>query len=87
MSTAQRIASTTLANSTSARSLDDTPAMLCDLGVNEFASARLERRDRAFLVTAHQAAVAGHIGCKNSGQSPFDTSFVHPNCLAQRGSE
>ena len=32
---------------------------------------RLERRERAGLVDAHEAAVADHIGGQNSGQTAF----------------
>ena len=44
------------------RRLDDAAAMLRNLGIDEFASVRLERCERAFLVDAHQAAVASDIG-------------------------
>ena len=59
---------------------DDTAAMLRDLGIDEFATVRLERCESAFLVNAHQAAVAGNIGCEDSGQPPFDPRLGHENC-------
>ena len=74
ISMAQRTASTALANSTSAPSpvvLTMRPAMLGDLWINEFAPVRLERRESAFLVYAHQPAVAGDIGGEDGGEPPF----------------
>jgi MFS family permease len=41
------------------------------LGINEFASERLKGCEGAFLVNAHQAAVASHIRGKNSCQAAF----------------
>jgi hypothetical protein len=35
--------------------------MLRDFGIDEFATARLKRCESAFLVNAHQAAVASNI--------------------------
>ena len=67
---AQRTASTALRKldkRTIACRLDDTATMLCDLGIDEFASARLERRESALLVNPHQAAVAGHVGREDGG--------------------
>ena len=77
---AQRTASTALANSTSAPSpvvLTMRPLMFGDLGIDEFASARLERCESAFLVNAHQPAVAGDIGREDGSQPPFDALLGH----------
>ena len=52
---------------TVARRLDDAAAMFGNLGIDEFATARLERCESAFLVNAHQAAVAGNIGREDGG--------------------
>ena len=59
------------------RGLDDAAAMLRDLGIDDFAPVRLECSKRAFLVEAHQPAVAGDIGSKDGCQPPFDTRFGH----------
>jgi len=45
--------------------------MLRDLGIDDFPPVRLERRERTFLVNAHQAAVAGNISRKDGSQPPF----------------
>jgi len=42
--------------------LDDAAGVLADLRVDERAAMRLEAFVRAFLVRAHQARVARHIG-------------------------
>ena len=52
--------------------LDDAAAMLGDLGVDQFAAERLQRRERAFLVRAHQPRVAGDIGRQDRRQPPLD---------------
>ena len=41
---------------------DDAPAMPGDTGIDQLAPARLELGERAFLVSAHQARIAGDIG-------------------------
>ena len=45
--------------------LDDAAAVLGDLGVDQFAPDRLQRRERAFLVGAHQPRIADDIGRQN----------------------
>jgi hypothetical protein len=47
--------------------LDDAAAVLGDLGIDEFATASLERSESAFLVNTHQAAVTGDIGREDGG--------------------
>ena len=42
--------------------LDDAPLVLGDLGVDQLVAMRLERGKRAGLVSAHEAAVADHVG-------------------------
>jgi hypothetical protein len=65
ISTAQRTASTTLANSTSRPS---PVAMLGDLRIDQFAPMRLQAGKGALLVDTHQTAVAGDIGRQNGRQ-------------------
>jgi hypothetical protein len=38
-----------------------------DLGIDEFATARLELRESTLFVDAHEAAVASNVGRKNGG--------------------
>jgi len=52
--------------------LDNAPAMLGDLGIDELAPVRLQPGERAFLVGPHQPAVAGDIGRQNGCQPPLD---------------
>ena len=49
--------------------LDDAAGMLADLRVDELAAMRLEAFVRAFLVRAHQARVARHIGGEDRGET------------------
>ena len=57
------------------------PAMLGDLGVDQFAADRLQRRERALLVRPHQARVAGDIGGQNGRQPALDP----PSWLISQG--
>ena len=43
--------------------------MLADLRVDELAAMRLEAFVRAFLVRAHQARIARHIGGEDRGET------------------
>ena len=52
--------------------LDDPSAMFIDLRVDERAAMRLWLRERAFLVLAHEPAVAGNIGRQNGRKPPLD---------------
>jgi hypothetical protein len=52
--------------------LNDAPAMLPDLRVDELAAMRFEAFERPFLVDSHQSRVARHIGCENRGETAFD---------------
>jgi hypothetical protein len=49
--------------------LDDAAGMLADLRVNELAAMRLEAFVRSFLVHAHQARIARHIGGQDRGET------------------
>ena len=51
--------------------LDDAAAVLVDLGVDQLAPNRLQRRERAFLVRAHQPRIAGDIGRQDRRQPPL----------------
>jgi len=71
-STAQRTASTTLANSTSMPSLVVlTIRLWCSaiFGSEELAAQRFEAFERAFLVHPHQPRIPGHIGGKDRGET------------------
>src|SRR5215469_17088667 len=48
-----------------AGSLDDAPAVLLDLRINQFPEMRSEPRVRAFLVCSHQARITGDISGEN----------------------
>src|SRR6266478_6265804 len=52
--------------------LDDAPAMRVDLGIDQFASMRLQPCKGSFLVCTHEPAVTGDIRGKNGGQPAFD---------------
>ncbi len=52
--------------------LDDAPAVLRDLGIDQLPPVRLHLAERAFLVGAHQPAVAGDVGRKNSREPPLN---------------
>jgi hypothetical protein len=52
---------------------DDAPAFLRDIRVYGLA-ALLQDIERAFLVFAHQPAIADHIGRENCGQTAFDAT-------------
>ena len=72
-SMAQRTASTTLRNSTSAPSpvrLTTRPVMHGDGRVDEVAAQRPEPRERALLVRAGEPAVADHVGGEDRGKLP-----------------
>src|SRR5262249_43638427 len=60
-----------------AGALDDPPAMLVDLGVEELASVGFQPRERALLVGAHQSAVAGDVSRENGREPPYDSLGGH----------
>ena len=57
--------------------LDDPAAMFGDLGIDQFLAMRLELAQRAFLIDAHQPAVAGNVGRQYRSQPAVDTVFRH----------
>ena len=46
--------------------------MLGDLGIDQFLAMRLELAKRAFLVGAHQPAIAGDVARENRGKPAVD---------------
>ena len=57
---------------TIARQLDYAAAVLGDLRLDELLAQRLQARDRAGLVSAHEATVADHVRGQNRRQPAFD---------------
>ena len=51
--------------------------MFGDLGIDEFLTVRLELAQRAFLISAHQAAIAGNVAGENRGQPAVHLVFGH----------
>ena len=58
-------------------SLTIAPLVLGDLAVDQFLAMRLQRRQRAGLVGAHEPAIADHVGSQYGGETPMDTFFSH----------
>jgi hypothetical protein len=66
-----------LDQSSVAGGLDNTSAVLLDIGINEFAPVCLEGRKRAFLVRAYEARVADDVGGEDSGETaPARSSII-----------
>ena len=63
--------------------LDDAAAMLGDLRVDQLAPDRLQPRERAFLVRAHQPRIADDIGRHDCRQTAFDPPFAHMEPVPQ----
>ena len=57
---------------TIARGLDHAAAVASDARFDQFSSARFDLGNRAFLVRAHQARIAGDIGSNDRDELPFD---------------
>src|SRR5260370_40597248 len=62
--------------------LDDAPTVLRNLRVHQFATAGLEACESAFLVSAHESAVASHIGGQDGGDLAFHTLGRHRGALS-----
>jgi hypothetical protein len=80
MATAQATASTTLGELDEravARGLHHPPAVRGDLRVDELAPVRLQARERADLVRAHEPAVAHDVGGKDRGKPTLDGGALH----------
>src|ERR1035437_428398 len=60
-----------------ARRFDDSAAMFGDLGIDEFLTVPLELAQRAFLIGAHQPAVAGNVAGENRRQPAVHSIFRH----------
>ena len=52
--------------------LDDAPAVLADLGIDELTAMRLEALECTLLIAAHQPRIPGHIGGKDRRQTACD---------------
>ena len=63
--------------------LDDAAAVFGDLRVDQLTAQGLEARERAFLVGAHEPAVAGYVGREDCRQSTLDALGHRP--LPHRG--
>jgi hypothetical protein len=55
--------------------------MLADLGLDELVPVRPPAGERALLVGADQAAIAGDIGHEDGGESPLDVTGPHTFAL------
>ena len=51
--------------------------MLGDFGIGEFTANRTQRRERAFLVRAHQPRITGDISRQYRRQPALDPPFAH----------
>ena len=63
---------------TVARGFDDATTVFLDLGISQFASYRLKRRERSLLVLTHQARIARDIGGKDRGEAAGLAHVVSP---------
>ena len=57
--------------------LDHSAPVLGDFGVDKFLAMGLELAKRAFLVSAHQSAIASDVAGKNRGKPTIDAAFRH----------
>jgi len=55
---------------------DDSSLMLADFGINEIGPQRVQCRERAGFVRTHEAAVANHVGGKNSSEAALHINPV-----------
>src|SRR5262245_2428317 len=55
----------------------DAAAVFRYFGIDDFVAIHFERRVSAFLISAHQPAVACNIGREDGGQTPFDVRVGH----------
>ena len=60
-----------------AGALDDAAAVGGDVRFDELAEMRLEATQRAFLVVAHQPAVADHVGRQDRRELAFGALVFH----------
>jgi len=61
-----------------AHEFDHATVEFLDRGVDQFATATLQSFERAYLVLAHEAAVANHIGSKYRGKPSLHTCLRPP---------
>jgi len=55
--------------------------MLGNLEIKKIAPVGPERRERAFLIGAHQAAISSNVGRENRGKSALDLLLRHIRVL------
>ena len=60
-----------------ARDLEDPAPVMGDQRLQHFFAAGLERSERSGFVALHEAAVANHIGSKNSGKPALGAFLGH----------
>jgi hypothetical protein len=60
-----------------AHDLYDSTAMSFDRGGDKFGAVGLERSERPGFICAHKPAVAGHVGCEDGDQPPFNMRPGH----------
>src|SRR5712671_1504204 len=65
--------------------LDHAPAMLRDLGIDQFAPVRLQPSKRPFLVGTHEPTVTCDVRGENGGQLAFDAFRGQGGALQPRG--
>ena len=59
--------------------LDDAAMELFYSGINQFPTASLQPRQRAYLILAHKAAVANHIGSQDCGKPSLHPRILRPS--------
>jgi hypothetical protein len=63
---------------------DDAATMLSEFSIGQLAAVPIQLGQRAFLIEAHQPAVAGDIGRQNRHQASMDSLFGQGLHLASR---
>src|SRR5205814_9721507 len=63
---------------------DDSSLMLADFGINKIGPQRVQCRERAGFVRTHEAAVANHVGGKNSSEAAL---HINPVTLQKSATE
>ena len=63
---------------------DDATVELFDRGVDQFPTASLQPRQRAYLILSHEAAVADHVGSKYCRKPSLHTCALRLPCRSKR---